>query len=120
MSESMYFAFGGAFFGFVASFTSLSKDWAVMVVDRLWSFVKRMEMRMRCGRMERCGGNNVQQSVGYSGNNTSNLLELDESRLTRTKVIITIRRSAYLKHRNPPMISLFYLTHVICRLAFFF
>lgn len=71
MSGSMYFAFGGAFFGFVASFTILSKDWAVMVVDQPWSFVKRMEMRMRCGRMERCGGNNVQQSVGYSGNNTS-------------------------------------------------
>lgn len=77
-------------------------------------FVKRMEM-MRCGRMERCGGNNV-QPVGYSGNNTSYLLELEPSRLT--KMIIIIRRSACLEHRNP-MIS-FFLSHTLSLLGIFF
>lgn len=53
MSGSMYFALGGAFFGFVASFTILSKDWAVMVVEQLWRLVRKMEMRMRCWQIER-------------------------------------------------------------------
>lgn len=73
-----------------------------------------MEM-MRCGRMERCGGNNV-QPVGYSGNNTCYLLELEPSRLT--KMIIIIRRSACLEHRNP-MISFFFISHVISAWHFF-
>lgn len=53
MSGSMYFALGGAFFGFVASFTILSKDWAVMVFEQPGRLVRKMEMRMRCWQIER-------------------------------------------------------------------
>lgn len=59
MSESMYFALGGAFFGFVASFTILSKDWAVMVAEQPWRIVRKTEMRMRRCRPRDTSGNKV-------------------------------------------------------------